>query len=128
MGTGWKVGRLAGVELAIHPSLLVIAAIVTFSLAFQLTAQFPEWPAAQVAGCGEVWAFAGGNELFDANVQTLATCSDAAGNPTKRTTPRGSTGYTYDPRGLLTKVDYSDATPDATFGYDDAGRMTARAN
>ncbi len=44
MGTGWKVGRLAGVELAIHPSLLVIAAIVTFSLAFQLTAQFREWP------------------------------------------------------------------------------------
>ena len=46
MGTGWKVGRLAGVELAIHPSLLVIAAIVTFSLAFQLTAQFREWPEA----------------------------------------------------------------------------------
>jgi len=44
MGPGWKVGRLAGVDLAIHPSLLIIAAIVTFSLAFQLTAQFPELP------------------------------------------------------------------------------------
>ncbi len=53
---------------------------------------------------------------------------DAAGNLTKKTTPRGSTGYTYDPRGLLTKVDYSDSTPDATFGYDDAGQLTARAN
>ncbi|MFD5257292.1 DUF6531 domain-containing protein [Streptomyces bobili] len=53
---------------------------------------------------------------------------DAVGNLTRKTTPRGVTGYTYDPRGLLTKVDYSDSTPDATFGYDDAGRMTARAN
>lgn len=44
MGPGWKVGRLAGIELAIHPSLLVIAFIVTLSLAFQLTAQFPRWP------------------------------------------------------------------------------------
>jgi Zn-dependent protease/CBS domain-containing protein len=44
MGPGWKVGRLAGIELAIHPSLLVIAFIVTMSLAFQLAAQFPLWP------------------------------------------------------------------------------------
>ncbi|MFI0243082.1 DUF6531 domain-containing protein [Streptomyces sp. NPDC016845] len=53
---------------------------------------------------------------------------DADSNLTKKTTSRGSTGYTYDPRGLLTGVDYSDATPDATYGYDDAGRLTARAN
>ena len=44
MGPGWRVGRLAGIDLAIHPSLLVIAAIVTLSLAFQLTAQFPGLP------------------------------------------------------------------------------------
>ena len=56
MGPGWKVGRLAGVELAIHPSLLVIAAIVTFSLAFQLTAQFPEWPEALHWGVAAVTA------------------------------------------------------------------------
>ncbi|MCZ9344850.1 RHS repeat protein, partial [Streptomyces sp. TRM76130] len=48
---------------------------------------------------------------------------DAEGNLTKKATLRGSTGYTYDPRGLLTKIDYSDSTPDATFGYDDAGQM-----
>ncbi|MFF9623794.1 DUF6531 domain-containing protein [Streptomyces griseosporeus] len=53
---------------------------------------------------------------------------DAAGNVTAKTTPRGTTGYTYDPRGLLTKVDYSDTTPDVTFGYDAGGRLTARAN
>ncbi|MFE7612307.1 DUF6531 domain-containing protein [Streptomyces celluloflavus] len=53
---------------------------------------------------------------------------DAEGNVTGKTTPRGTTGYTYDPRGLLSKIDYSDATPDATFGYDDAGQLTARAN
>ncbi|MFE9836548.1 DUF6531 domain-containing protein [Streptomyces sp. NPDC005551] len=53
---------------------------------------------------------------------------DAEGHLTKKTTPRGATGYTYDPRGLLTKTDYSDSTPDATYGYDDAGDMTLRAN
>ncbi|MFI9182074.1 DUF6531 domain-containing protein [Streptomyces goshikiensis] len=53
---------------------------------------------------------------------------DAEGNVTGKTTPRGTTTHTYDPRGLLTKIDYSDATPDATFGYDDAGQLTARAN
>ncbi|MDX3311449.1 RHS repeat protein [Streptomyces sp. ME08-AFT2] len=53
---------------------------------------------------------------------------DAEGHLDKKTTPRGSTGYTYDPRGLLTKIDYADSTPDATFGYDAAGQLTARAN
>ncbi|MGW6792421.1 DUF6531 domain-containing protein [Streptomyces chartreusis] len=53
---------------------------------------------------------------------------DADSNLTKKTTPRGSTSYTFDQRGLPTKIDYSDGTPDATFGYDKAGRMTARAN
>ncbi|HEX2765953.1 MAG TPA: site-2 protease family protein [Candidatus Limnocylindria bacterium] len=46
MGPGWKVGRLAGIELAIHPTWLVIAFLVTLSLAFQLTAQYPSWPVA----------------------------------------------------------------------------------
>ncbi|MCL7381280.1 DUF6531 domain-containing protein [Streptomyces sp. 35G-GA-8] len=53
---------------------------------------------------------------------------DADNNLVKTTTPRGSTTYSFDQRGLPTKVDYSDTTPDVTFGYDDAGRMTARAN
>ncbi|MFH8935923.1 DUF6531 domain-containing protein [Streptomyces griseosporeus] len=53
---------------------------------------------------------------------------DPEGNLVKKTTPRGSTGYTFDARGLLTKVDYSDATPDVSLGYDAAGRMTSRAN
>ncbi len=44
MGPGWKIGRLAGVELAIHPSWLVIAFLVTYSLAeFQLPAQSAGW-------------------------------------------------------------------------------------
>jgi hypothetical protein len=41
-----------------------------------------EWPAAQAAGCQSVLAFVGGYELFDANVETMATCPDAAGAPT----------------------------------------------
>ncbi|MFD7819673.1 putative adhesin [Streptomyces sp. NPDC059698] len=53
---------------------------------------------------------------------------DADSNPVKVTTPRGTTTRTYDVRGLVTKIDYSDSTPDVTFDYDDAGQMTARAN
>ncbi|WP_353947239.1 DUF6531 domain-containing protein [Streptomyces sp. HUAS MG91] len=53
---------------------------------------------------------------------------DADGNVNKVTTPSGSTSYDHDPRGLLTKTDYSDSTPDATYGYDAAGQLTARAN
>ncbi|WP_405388003.1 DUF6531 domain-containing protein [Streptomyces sp. NBC_01102] len=53
---------------------------------------------------------------------------DADSNPVKVTTPRGTTTRTYDARGLVTKIDYSDTTPDVTLGYDDAGQMTARAN
>jgi hypothetical protein len=41
-----------------------------------------EWPAAQAAGCEGVLAFVGGYELFDANVDTLSSCPDAAGAPT----------------------------------------------
>jgi Zn-dependent protease/CBS domain-containing protein len=33
MGTGWRIGRLAGIDISIHPSWLVIAALLTFSLA-----------------------------------------------------------------------------------------------
>jgi Zn-dependent protease len=44
MGPGWKVGRLAGIDLSIHPSWLVIAFLVTYSLAeFQFPAQFRGW-------------------------------------------------------------------------------------
>ena len=44
MGPGWKIGRLAGIDLAIHPSWLVIAFLVTYSLAeFQFPAQFRDW-------------------------------------------------------------------------------------
>jgi ABC-type branched-subunit amino acid transport system substrate-binding protein len=41
-----------------------------------------EFPAAQAAACTEVLAVGGGYELFDANVDTMATCSDRAGAPT----------------------------------------------
>ncbi|MER5447022.1 DUF6531 domain-containing protein [Streptomyces sp. NPDC002766] len=53
---------------------------------------------------------------------------DADGNLAKKTTPRGSTSYTYDPRSLLTSIDYSDSTPDVSYGYNAAGQMTSRAN
>lgn len=64
MGSGWKVGRIAGVELAIHPSWLVIAFLITYSLAIaQFPRQFPGWTQ------GQYWAVAGGTAiLFFASV------------------------------------------------------------
>jgi Zn-dependent protease len=47
MGSGWRIGRVAGIDLAIHPSWLVIAFLVTYSLAeFQFPAQFTDWSTA----------------------------------------------------------------------------------
>jgi Zn-dependent protease len=46
MGAGWRIGRLAGIDISIHPSWLVIAAILTFSLAQGSIQQlFPGLPA-----------------------------------------------------------------------------------
>jgi Zn-dependent protease/CBS domain-containing protein len=62
MGHGWRIGRLAGIDLAIHPSWLVIAFLITYSLAeSQFPRQFPGWPDAQywlVAGATAVLFFA----------------------------------------------------------------------
>ena len=59
MGPGWKVGRLAGIELAIHPSWLVIAFLVTYSLAeSQFPRQFPGW------GIAQYWVVAGTTALL----------------------------------------------------------------
>lgn len=59
---------------------------------------------------------------------------DAAGNHQSTETPIGSattpTGdgtiaFTYDPLNRQTQINYSDATPDVTLGYDAAGRRTS---
>lgn len=48
MGHGWRIGRVAGIELAIHPSWLVIAFLITYSLAAaQFPRQFPGWSTGQ---------------------------------------------------------------------------------
>ncbi|HET8777074.1 MAG TPA: site-2 protease family protein, partial [Candidatus Limnocylindria bacterium] len=48
MGHGWRIGRVAGIELAIHPSWLVIAFLVTYSLAIgAFPRQYPGWPTSQ---------------------------------------------------------------------------------
>ena len=50
---------------------------------------------------------------------------DALGRLKTRTWARGIvTTYTYDLLGQLTATDYSDTTPDASFGYDRLGRQT----
>jgi Zn-dependent protease/CBS domain-containing protein len=64
MGGGWKVGRLAGIEISIHPSWLVIAFLVTYSLAAAaFPRQFPGWDG------GLYWLVAGATAaLFFASV------------------------------------------------------------
>jgi len=48
MGSGWKIGRLAGIDLAIHPSWLLIAFLITFSLADAFFPRaIPGWSAGQ---------------------------------------------------------------------------------
>jgi Zn-dependent protease len=73
MGPGWRVGRVAGIDLAIHPSWLVIAFLLTFSLAAQFARQFPGWADSAywfVAGATSVLFFASvlGHELCHALV------------------------------------------------------------
>jgi Zn-dependent protease len=64
MGPGWKVGRLAGIEISIHPSWLVIAFLITYSLAVaRFPAEFPGWSIAMY------WAVAAATAaLFFASV------------------------------------------------------------
>lgn len=48
MGPGWRIGRVAGIELAIHPSWVVIAFLITYSLAeAQFPRQFGGWTTGQ---------------------------------------------------------------------------------
>ncbi len=59
MGHGWKIGRLAGIDLAIHPSWLVIAFLIVYSLAeSQFPRQFRGWSDAQY------WIVAGATALL----------------------------------------------------------------
>jgi Zn-dependent protease/CBS domain-containing protein len=59
MGSGWRIGRLAGIDLAIHPSWLVIAFLLTFSLA---DAFFPR----SIPGMtvGQYWLLGGATALL----------------------------------------------------------------
>ncbi|CAN5378459.1 site-2 protease family protein [soil metagenome] len=60
MGSGWKVGRVAGIDLAIHPSWLVIAFLLTFSLADALFPRLiPGWTTGQywLIGVGTAFLF-----------------------------------------------------------------------
>ena len=60
MGSGWKIGRVAGIDLAIHPSWLVIAFLLTFSLADALFPRLiPGWTTGQywLVGVGTAFLF-----------------------------------------------------------------------
>jgi Zn-dependent protease/CBS domain-containing protein len=48
MGSGWKIGRVAGIDIAIHPSWLVIAFLLTLTLSDGFfPEQVPGWSVAQ---------------------------------------------------------------------------------
>ncbi len=48
MGAGWRIGQVAGIELRVHPSWLVIAFLIVYSLAVaQLPRQSPGWTVGQ---------------------------------------------------------------------------------
>ena len=57
----------------------------------------------------------------------VSTQTDANGNATQ-TQGDGQTSYSYDHAGRLTKIDYSDATPDVSFSYDADGNRTSMAD
>ncbi|HET7646230.1 MAG TPA: site-2 protease family protein [Candidatus Limnocylindria bacterium] len=57
MGPGWRVGRIGGIDIAIHPSWLVIFFLVTFSLAESVfPREFRGWSDALYWGIGAVTA------------------------------------------------------------------------
>jgi Zn-dependent protease len=59
MGPGWRVGRLAGIDLAIHPSWLVIAFLLTFSLSDAFFPRIiPGWTV------GQYWLLGAGTALL----------------------------------------------------------------
>lgn len=64
MGAGWHIGRVAGIELRVHPSWLVIAFLIVYSLAVaQLPRQSPGW------STGQYWIVAAATgALFFASV------------------------------------------------------------
>ncbi len=64
MGSGWKVGRVAGIDISIHPSWLIIAFLITYSLAAsQFPRQFRGWTE------GQYWVVAAATAvLFFASV------------------------------------------------------------
>lgn len=68
------------------------------------------------------------NSVTDPLNRTTTYSYDPDGNQNGTTTPRGTTTLTYDARNLLSKTDYSDSTPDVSYGYDAAGRLTSRVN
>ena len=57
MGSGWRIGRIAGIDISIHPSWLVIAALLTWSLAEgSIRSLFPSWSGTQLFIAGAALA------------------------------------------------------------------------
>ena len=57
MGSGWRIGRIAGIDISVHPSWLVIAALLTWSLAEgSIRSLFPSWSGTQMFVAGAALA------------------------------------------------------------------------
>lgn len=67
---------------------------------------------------GKLWTY--GYDAAGNRTTTVDAKANAAGNPSL-----GTTTAAYDRAGRLAGIDYSDATPDVTFAYDNAGNRTS---
>ena len=50
--SGWRIGRVFGISIYLHPTWLLIFALITLSLATQFSQQHPHWSRAQHWGLG----------------------------------------------------------------------------
>jgi RHS repeat-associated protein len=67
---------------------------------------------------GKVWSFA--YDADDELTSRIDAIANAASNPSL-----GTTSYSYDRAGRHSGIDYSDSTPDLSYGYDNADRLTS---
>ncbi len=92
------------------------------------------WPASPSGGATTTWAYATAAlpwvlSKTDAAGKAVSYTYHSGGALKRRKWARGvTTNYYYDGWARLYSIDYSDSTPDVTFAYDPAGRVSQRVD